>query len=261
MRYDEFRNRLESALSDARLLFHNGNHPVETVELANMNRRWKIYLYPPAVQSTEPFSTSAKVAFDWNPLNSARADTCEEDLLRELLGRRQRPIRTERRWTRVDLSLYAGLVYGSTAPVPDAEVFGSWIALVRKKFDDLFTEVKQRRQEVVAVTGGCGEIEVETRCSAQGALTLKGVSISGFRIIRIPRVWDDPDRREAEKDLGADLVRLAKLFRSASDEWASRIAELARWIRYTPPPPGSKPVEPWIEDEEEEEDGSSGTIH
>src|SRR5712692_4812010 len=34
----------------------------------------------------------------------ARAYTCEEDLLTELMSRRKRPTRTARRWTRMDLS-------------------------------------------------------------------------------------------------------------------------------------------------------------
>ena len=168
---------------------------------------------------------------------------------------------TERRWIRVDLSLYAGLPYGSTAPLPDPQVFGSWIADVGKKLNELLAEFKQRKQRVVAVMGACEEIEVETRCSAEGALTLKGVSVSGSRLVRIPRVWDDPDRREAEKDISEELVRLARRFRSALDEWAGRIAELAKWIRYTPPPPEARRVEPWFEDEEKDEDGGPETIH
>ena len=170
-------------------------------------------------------------------------------------------MKTERRWIRVDLTLYANLPYGSTAPLPDAQVFGSWIALVGKKLNELLSEFKQRQQRVVAVTGACEEIEVETRCIAEGALTLKGVSVSGFRLVRVPRVWDDPERLEAEKDIGEELIRLAGRFRAALDEWVGRIAELAKWTRYTPPPPESRPVKPWFGDEEDDEDGGPETIH
>lgn len=261
MRYDEFRDRLQDALGDAGLLFRNGDRPVETIDLANTNRRWKIYIWRSAPQSAEPFHVAAKVAFHWSPVDTARAYTCEEDLLTKLLGGRQRPMKTERRWIRVDLTLYANLPYGSTAPLPDAQVFGSWIALAGEKLNELLSEFKQRQQRVVAVTGACEEMEVETRCSSEGALTLKGVSVSGFRLVRVPRVWDDPDRREAEKDIGEELVRLARRFRAALDEWVGRIAELAKWIRYTPPPPESRPVEPWFGDEEEDENGGPETIH
>lgn len=45
------------------------------------------------------------------------------------------------------------------------------------------------------------------------------------------------------------------------DEWIRSVAELARWIRYAPPPSDAKRVEPWFEDEEEEQDGGPETIH
>jgi hypothetical protein len=44
MRYDEFRGRLQDALGDAGLLFRNSVCPVETIDLANTNRRWKVYI-------------------------------------------------------------------------------------------------------------------------------------------------------------------------------------------------------------------------
>jgi hypothetical protein len=93
------------------------------------------------------------------------------------------------------------------------------------------------------------------RRSPDGILFLKGVAVSSFRIVRIPRVWDDPVRRRVEKGIGEELAQLAGRFRDAIDEWNKSVADLARWIRYSPPPPGTKPAEPWFEDEE------PGTIH
>jgi hypothetical protein len=40
--------------------------------------------------------------------------TSEEDLLMELVGRKKRPTRTERKWTRIDISLHASLPYGTS---------------------------------------------------------------------------------------------------------------------------------------------------
>jgi hypothetical protein len=42
--------------------------------------------------------------------------------------------------------------------------------------------------------------------------------ISGFRIVRVPRVWDSPERRQAEKDPRDELGRLARSFKTALDE-------------------------------------------
>ncbi|MBI4473470.1 MAG: hypothetical protein HY646_12440 [Acidobacteria bacterium] len=256
MRYNEFRDRFQDALREAELFFQYGEQPIEIIDLASTSRRWKLYIRLSA-QNPEPFHVSAKISFNWSPVNAARAYTCEEDLLTELIGRKQRPAKTEQRWARVNLALYATLPYGSTTPIPDPQIFGSWTGSAGEKLDKWLTEFKERQGRVVAVTGGREEVEVEARSNAEGVLFLKGVSVSGFRIVRVPRVWDDPDRREAEKDIDEELARLARRFKDALDEWTRSVAELARWIRYAPPPPEAKPVEPWFEDE----NGGPETIH
>jgi hypothetical protein len=70
--------------------------------------------------------------------------------------------------------------------------------------------------------------------------------------VRVPRVWDDPARRVIEKDCDDELALLAARFKGAIVEWTKRVADLARWIQYSPPAPGRKPAEPWFEDEIED---------
>ena len=78
----------------------------------------------------------------------------------------------------------------------------------------------------------------------------------------MPRVWDDPGRREAEMGSGKELGSLARTFKATFDEWIKNVTELATWIRYSPPPPGAKPIEPWFEDQsEDDDDGGPETIH
>jgi hypothetical protein len=125
VRYDEFRDRLEAALQRDGLYFHSLQR-VETIELANTLRHWKVYVYGGAPPSPEPFHVSAEIGFAWTPFDAARAYTREEDLLTELTGRRKQLLRTERRWKRVDLSLHAGLPYGSTTVMPEPQLFGAW---------------------------------------------------------------------------------------------------------------------------------------
>ena len=221
--------------------------------------RWKAYVLRSST-STEPFQVSAKITFDWSPLNVARAYTCEEDLLAELLGRKQGSGKTAQRFTRVDLELHASLPYGSTTALPDPKIFGSWTDSVSRKLDRLLTEFKERQGRLVAVLGAREEVEIQARCDAEGALSLKGLSVAGFRLVRVPRVWDDPDRRNAEKGAATELARLAQRFKNANDEWAESVAELGRWIRYAPPLPEAKRLEPQFEDEETE-DGGPETIH
>ena len=118
MRYAEFRNRLENALREVGLFVHDADR-VETINLADTVRHWRAYIRRSAPPSAEPFSVSAEISFRWTPFDAARSYTCEEDLYLQLVGRRRQPTRTARRWTRVDLSLYANLPYGSTTSMPE----------------------------------------------------------------------------------------------------------------------------------------------
>ncbi len=237
MRYDEFRDRLQDALRGTGLFLQHAGLPSETMDLAAASRRWEAYIRQPSAQNSEPFHISAKVTFEWDPINAARGYTCEEDLLTELLGRKQRYPKTRQRWTRVDLALRATLPLGSTTLMPDSH--------------------QQREGRIVAITGGRDEVTIEAHSSPDGMLCLRGVAASGFRIVRIPRIWDDPARQRTEKDSDKELAQLAASFREAIDEWSKSVADLARWIRYSPPPPGTKPAEPWFEDENEDPE----TIH
>ena len=262
MRYDEFRDQLQNALHNVGLFGQRIGNPVETVDLYTMRRHWKVYVLGPAVANSEPFHVTAKIAFDWSPFDSARSYTCEEDLLAELFGQTKRPSKTEQRFTRVDLGLHARLPYGSTTSIPEAPTFSSWADSIKQKLDTVFAESKWRQGQLAAVLGWLDEIDIATKCNSAGVLSVKGLSIAGFRMVRVPRVWDDPDRRDAEKGAAAELSRLAQKFKYSLDEWSKSIAELARWIRYTPPPLETKRVAPPFEDQEDEnEEDGPGTIH
>jgi hypothetical protein len=135
-------------------------------------------------------------------------------------------------------------------------------AAVVENADAAFTHVEEKGGRVVAVLGGHGDLEVQTRCTPDGLITLSAVAISAFRMVRVPRVWDSPERRAAEADPRREFSRLARTFKTALDHWAESICALATWIRYSPPPPGAAPAEPWCDAEaEEEDDGGPETTH
>ena len=94
MRYDEFRDQLEAALQRNGLHFHSLER-VETIELVNTVRHWKVYAHGAAPPSTEPFRVSAEIGFAWSPFDAARSYAREEDLLTELIGRRKQLPRHE----------------------------------------------------------------------------------------------------------------------------------------------------------------------
>jgi hypothetical protein len=262
VRYAEFRDQLEGALREEGLFFHGADRRVETFDLDNGVRHWKVHVHRTTPANAEPFHVFAAIEFDWSPVDAARAHTCEEDLLTELLGRRTRVPRTERRWTRVDLSFHATLPYGSTTAIPETQVFGGWTATVVEKADATFTHVEEKGGRVVAVLGGHGDLEMQAQCGADGLVSLSAVAISAFRMVRVPRVWDNPERRAAEADSRRELGRLARTFKTALDDWTESMCALATWIRYSPPPPGAKPTEPWFGDEaDEDDDGGPETTH
>lgn len=261
MRYDGFRDRLQDCLREAGLFLPLADRPIETVDLAITGRRWKVYIGRSAPQKADPFFVSAKIGFHWNPFDAARSYTCEEDLLTELFGRKERSPKTEPRLLRVDLTLHATLPYSSTAPIPDPLIFGAWTSSIGEKLDRHLSETRELRGNV-AVIGYRGEVEVQARCMTGGSLALTGISLSGFRVVRLPRVWDDPQRRETEKDEGKELDRLARRFKGALDEWTTSVAALATWLRYLPPLPGTAP-RPSIgfEQEERDEDDEPHSTH
>jgi hypothetical protein len=259
MRYDEFRNQLQDALQTVGLFWGGAGRASETIDVAGMNRRWEYHVWGTAPESTEPFHVSAKIGFEWSPVDAARAFTCEEDLLTELLGRRVRPPRTQPWRMRVDLELHATLPYGSTTPIPEPRVLTPWTSSVGERLDKLLTDFQERKGKIVAIMGGREEPRIETQCREPGGLSLTGISVSAFQMARIPRDWDDPDRRKVEKVNSEELSRIARHFRQAFDEWTKSVVELGNWIRYSPPPPDTKRLEPWFEDEED--DNEPGTIH
>lgn len=150
------------------------------------------------------------------------------------MGRPRRPPRIERRWTRVDLSLHASLPYGSTASIPERQAFGGWAAAVVEKADAAFTHVEEQGGRVVAVLGGHGDLELQTRCGLGGLVSLSAVALSGFRMVRVARVWDNPERRAAETDSRREFSRLARTFKTALNDWTESICALATWIRVLP---------------------------
>ncbi len=260
MRYEEFRDHLQIALRDAGILRQSYVTTNESIDLKTTTRHLEIYISGPSNPDTEPFYVSAKIAFDWNPFDSARSYTCEEDLLTELLGRGKTPSRIRPRHTRVDLVLRANLPWGSTAAVPEPRIFGTWAASLRQELDEVFTESSWRRGQLAAILGSLEEIHIDSKPDSTGRLSIEGLSIKGFRMVRVPRIWDDPDRREKEKGAGTELARLARKFRYSMEEWNTAIIELSRWIRYAPPPDDAKRTAPPPK-RKSHDDGGPETIH
>ena len=78
---------------------------------------------------------------------------------------------------------------------------------------------------------------------------LRSARAAGHRVIVIPA-------RCRSCGFIFDEEKLSK----ALDAWTESVSALATWIRYSPPPPDAKPVEPWFDDEPDD-DGGPETMH
>ena len=61
MRYAEFRDRLEGALRQEGLLFHGADRRVETIDLEDSVRRWKVRVHRTTPINAEPFNVFAAI--------------------------------------------------------------------------------------------------------------------------------------------------------------------------------------------------------
>lgn len=228
MRYDEFRDRWQAALHAAGVLSHQ-DRPQETIDVSTTERRWRFHTLP---RTVEPFTVSASISFHWDPFQSARSYTREEDLLTELLGRRARS--TQRRLVRVDIKLHATLPYGSTSPLPSPDVWLPWTASMAEKLSAALVPQRQRKNTAIRWRG---DLELEGEASLYGEFALHGMSVPAYEMIVVPRIWDDPRRREREASAAKPIDALAARFRGALDAWTESVAELVGWLHHAPAPP------------------------
>jgi len=239
MQYEEFRDRLQDALQEAGLLDVQLARADESIDLSSTGRRWRVFVGPSFQKQAEPFSLSGKVSFHWSPFDAARSYTCEEDLLTELYDRDEHSTDTAPRLVRVDIALRAKLPYGSNTPMPAPEIWRSWSDSVEAGLDEALPrgDTEEERRLLPAFIGWRSDIQVEARCTDEGLLSLDGVSVLGYRMVRVPRIWDDPAKRDKEEDGGEHLDELAKRIKATMDEWKAAVTELGRWIKYGPPSP------------------------
>jgi hypothetical protein len=228
MRYDEFRDRWQAALRTARVLSHH-DRAEETIDLTSTGRRWRVHVLG---QPVEPFHAGATISFRWDPFESARSYTCEEDLLTDLVGRRAARS-TQPRLVRVDITFRATLPYGSTTPMPAPDVWAPWVASVEEKLDTALTGRRRRKGAEIAWRG---DLEIDGRSTPDGVFSVQGMSVSAFEMIVVPRIWDDPRRRAREASADKQIDGLAVCFRGALDAWTASVGELVRWLQYAPGP-------------------------
>ncbi|MBL0194009.1 MAG: hypothetical protein IPQ09_07245 [Myxococcales bacterium] len=165
---------------------------------------------------------AASISFEWSALQAARAATCEEDLIAELLGD-DGGVETERPSLRVDIKLHAGLPSGKRIPMPAATVWAKWSreALARlEKVEPLIAEdaVRETPEGRLAILAWQGDPEAKITCNPLGELRLESLTVRAFQSIDLPRTWDDP-AREPDEAPHAQLRAMFERVRAALYAW------------------------------------------
>jgi hypothetical protein len=224
MRYEEFRDRWQAALRAAGVLSFQ-DRAQETIDVGTTSRRWKIRTLP---HTQEPFTVSAAIEFHWDPLESARSYTTEEDLLTALLGRRRERL-TQRRQLRVDIKLHATLPYGTTAPLPAWDLWLPWVGALDER---LGIALAAKRRPTRAYPFWRGDLQLEGEASVKGEFELQAMSVAAFEMVVIPRIWDDSRRRENEGFRDKEIDRVAKRFGAALKAWTASVRQLGKWLQH-----------------------------
>ena len=228
MRYEEFRDQLEHALREAGVPFSHFSRK-EAIVLPASSRVYEIIVGMEARQRAEPFHVTAMLAFCWDPFQSARSYTTEEDLLTELFGRKQRERKTTPRWERLDITFRAKLPHGSRFMAPDGRAWREWRALVRDMLVDLVPiEAAEDEEGRPIAAGWRGEIEVQETCSQDGTLLFDGLEVATWQAVNLPHATDH--RQEWDDDLFRQMDQLSCRFEAAFEEWMDCVAELRQHL-------------------------------
>jgi hypothetical protein len=232
MHYETFRDSFAAALRDSGLP-RIGAGGTERLDLQTMDRTYEAIIEPIGGQDAEPFFVTATLGWTWSALHTARARTCEEDVLVEILGREGRePARTERPWVRCDVKLKASLPWGKPSPMPPLEAWREWVRETMTRFERIepLTPAEHVRPDEsgrLSVLAWQGEPLVKATCAVGGELRLESVEICAWQAIELPRVLDDPDQTP---DQGPEL-QLAEMFgriRAALTAWTQALSHLRR---------------------------------
>lgn len=198
MNYQEFRDLWHDALQAARLQIPQSVGPTEQINLRDMSRSYELILFGGLHQKCEPFHLGITIRWDWDALLSARYATTEEDLLMQLFGdfgiHDNDTVQPE---LRMDVSLFANLPYGAVYPLPPLTEWQPW---VRQASDDLQSLLPTDFDEDGRILAYSGPVEANIKIVEDDSLSLEEVTFKAWQTIKLPRQWDDPEKRDPYPD-------------------------------------------------------------
>jgi len=210
MNYQVFRDLWHNTLREAHLQIPYPVGPTEKIDLRNMSRSYELIIYDSSQPKSEPFHLTATIEWDWDATLSARYATTEEDMLMQIFG--DFGIHTEDTVPpilRIDVRLSAGVAYGTVYPMPGIVQWQRW---VRQVSDELQLILPTGYDEEGGICAYSDPIQASVKLLEDGRLNLEGLTFKAWQAIKLPRLWDDPDKRDPSPvdELQDFAIRIAK---------------------------------------------------
>ncbi|MBI9046276.1 MAG: hypothetical protein JEZ06_17410 [Anaerolineaceae bacterium] len=220
MKYSTFRNIWDDSLRSARFQLSN-NIASETINIETTDREYQSYMH---IGQAHGFHTSIYFNWIWDALLSARFVSTEEDMLMQIFGDFGIHEDTDTPTLRVDYSLSATVPGDQYLPISLQDCWQKWANRIKNEVVPLMTYDDLGETFPVSI---CNEPEIKAICSNSGQFYLSGVSLSAFRLITLPRNWDDSDRH-IEPDSSKQLLELFQRLSQAVALWQESLETLQK---------------------------------
>ena len=222
MNYQEFRDLWYAALKAARLQIPYPIGPTERINLRDMSRSYELTIDGGSNHKCEPFYLATTIEWNWDATLSARYETTEEDMLMQIFGDFGiHDDDTVPPRLRIDVSLSAGVVYGTIFPMP---TLARWQRWVRQASDELQSLLPTSYEEDGGMCAYSDPIQASMKLLEDGQLGLERVTFKAWQAVVLPRQWDDPEKSDPyPEDV---LVDFAKRIARALNILESSLARL-----------------------------------
>jgi hypothetical protein len=225
MDHDAFREAWLDALRDEELLRYP-DRPDDRIDLAKMSREHSVRIGMGHRQQAEPFFVSMVLSWTWSPVHAARTYTNEEDLLSDLLGRKQaQDLVTEPPWLRLDVKLCANMPYGKPLSLKGAKSLQRWTDKVTHDLKPFLRTRVEGTKKIEAIHAHLGGPEARMQCDGAGELVLLAVELEAWRAITLPRESDTAELSTVDTT-AISLQRFAKDARRAFAAWSASMGVL-----------------------------------
>ena len=219
MNYSTFRQIWDDTLMTAHIAA-SPFFPEETTNTETGDRVYQVYLHN--TDRSAGFHTTIEFKWRWDALLLARFASTEEDMLMQIFGDFGIHEDTAPPSLRVDYILHATIAMDRYLHLPPQDQWQRWVSRVTSQVSPLLIYNDPESEMPVSYSM---EPEIKVICSDSGQFYLSGVQLTGFRIITLPRQWDDPDRPE-EDDPDEQLLTLFQRLNQADGLWRESLKEL-----------------------------------